>query len=82
MDIIGIVTVIGAAAAVVGTIYAIRSSKGSILRRIDRKEAQIRKIEHALILKYGLNRGFGPIDPLDEKKSRLQNQIAELKRRL
>ena len=82
MDIIGVVTVIGAAAAVVGTIHVIRSSKGSILRRIDRKEAQIRKIEHALVLKYGLNRGLGPLDPLDEKKLKLQNQIIELRRRL
>ena len=39
MDIIGIITIVGAFAAVVGTVYAIRNSKGSILKKIDRKEA-------------------------------------------
>lgn len=82
MDSISIVTIIGSVAAVVGTVYAIRNSKGSLLRRIDRKEDQIRKIEHALVLKYGLYRGKGPMDPLDIKKEKLQNQIAELRRRL
>ena len=52
------------------------------MRRIDRKEEQIRRIDHALVLKYGLNRGFGPMDALDVKKEKLQNQIAELRRRL
>ena len=82
MDIISIVTIIGAVAAVIGTVYAIQNSKGSILRRIDRKEEQIRRINHALVLKYGLNRGFGPMDSLDVKKEKLQNQITELRRRL
>ena len=82
MTVINLITILGAIAAIVGTIYAIRNSKGSILRRIDRKEAQIQRLDNKLCLKYGLHRGFGPIDPLDEKKAKLQNQITELKRRL
>lgn len=82
MEIIDVVTVIGAAAAVIGIVFAIRNSKGNILRRIDRKEFQIRKLEHALVLKYGLNRGLGPLDPLDEKIAKLRNQIMELRRRI
>lgn len=83
MLFIDIVKIIGACAAIIGTCYTISNSKKSILRKIDRKEAQIHKINQELALRYGLNRGGGhPITPLDEKKQRLENQIAELKRLL
>lgn len=84
MDTIGtIAAVFGAIVATISLIYSIRNSKGNILKRIDRKEEQIRKIDHELVLKYGLNgRGIRCITPLDEKKERLQNEITELKRKL
>ena len=83
MLFIDIVKIIGACAAIIGTCYTISNSKKSILRKIDRKEAQVHKINHELSSRYGLDRGpCHPITPLDEKKQKLENQIAELKRML
>lgn len=83
MEIIDIVKIIGAIAAVVGTSYTVWNSKRSILRRIERKEARVRNIDHKLILLYGLNRGScHPITYLDERKDRLNEQISDLKKLL
>ena len=84
MEQIGIIASVIAAFAAIATLwFSVRTSKGNILRRIDRKEQQMREIEHQLTLRYGLNRGSGgPITPLDEKRRRLQKEIIELKRKL
>lgn len=84
MEIIGIIaSVIAAIAAIIALWYTIGASKGSILKRIDRKERQIQEIDNKLVRMYGLNRGRGGfITPLDEKKFKLQAEVAELKRRL
>ena len=84
MELIGIISsVVAAIAAVITLWFAIRNSKGEILKRIEKKENKIRRIEHQLILKYGLNRGRGGfVTPLDEEKSRLQAEIVELRRKL
>ena len=84
MEQIGILaSVIAAVAAIATLCFSVRTSKGNILKRIDRKEQQIREIDHKLNLRYGLNRGSGgPITPLDEKRRRLQEEINELRRKL
>lgn len=84
MELVGIITsIIAAIAAIIALWYTIGASKGSILKRIDRKERQIQDIDNQLVRRYGLNRGSGGfITPLDEKKAKLQAEIAELRRRL
>ena len=80
MIMIAIIKILGAIAAIIGTCYSISNSKRSILKRIKRKEEKVRKIEHELILRYGLNRRSGhPLTHLDIKRDKLNNQIEELK---
>ena len=83
MEFVDIIKIIGACAAIIGTSYSIWNSKRSILRRIDRKESKIQQIDYKQALKYGLDRRpiYG-MDRLDIKKSKLQDQIEELKRYL
>ena len=84
METIGVVaSVVAALAAVITLWITIRNSKGNILKRIDKKEEQIREIDHQLFLRFGLNRGVGGcITPLDMKKRSLQEEVSELKRKL
>ena len=83
MDLIDFIKVVGAFAAVIGTCYSISNSKRTLLRRIDRKQSRIDRIDRLLDQKYGFNRGNGGyLDPLDQKKERLQNEINELRRYL
>lgn len=84
MEEVGIIASMIAAVAAIATLYfSVRTSKGNILKRIDRKEQQIREIDLKLALRHGLNRGTGgPITPHDEKRRRLQEEINELRRKL
>ena len=84
MEIVGIIaSVIAAVAAIIALWYTIGASKGSILKRIDRKERRIQEIDNQLVRMYGINRGSGGfITHLDAKKTKLKAEIAELKRRL
>ena len=83
MNIIDIIMIIGAGAAVIGSWYSITNSKRCIVKKIERKKSQIRRIDHHLLLRFGLDRGYShPITPLDEEKERLQQQIEELSRYL
>ena len=81
---IGIIASVIAAIAAVATLwFSIRSSKGNILKRIEEKKRQIRSIEEAQIRLYGLNGGrVRAMTPMDVKRNRLQNEIAELERKL
>ena len=83
MTFVDIIKIVGACAAIIGTSYSIWNSKRSILRRIDRKESKIQQIDYKLDLKYGLDRGhmYG-MDRLAIRRSKLQDQIEELKRYL
>ena len=84
MEQLGIIaSVIAAVAAIATLCFSVRTSKGSILKRIDRKEEKIREIDHKLNLRYGLDRNpGGPISPLDNKRRKLQEEINELSRNL
>lgn len=85
MGIIGtIAAVVGVIVAIIALVSSTRNSKGNILKRIDGKEEQIRKIDHELMLRYGMNRKrIGVvITPLDKRKSKLQAEIQKLKRQL
>ena len=84
MELIGIISsVVAAISAVITLLFTVRNSKGEIIKRIEKKEKRIRRIEHQLVLKHGLNRGNGGfVTPLDEEKNRLQSEIVELRRKL
>ncbi len=90
MNLSIVIGVIGAIASIIAAIVAyvslrftIRNSKGYILKQIDNKKNQIRKIDIRLVNTYGLNRGqCHPITPLDEQKERLEEEINELQRKL
>ena len=84
METIGIIASLVAAFAAIATLwFSIRTSKGSILRRIDRMEELIHKIDFQQIQMYGINgRRSNVITPLDEKKERLRYKIEELRRKL
>lgn len=78
-----IASVIAAIAAIATFWFSIRSSKGNILKRIEKKKQQIRSIEDAQIRLYGLNGGgVRALTPMDAKRNRLQSEIAELERKL
>lgn len=84
MEKIGIISsVIAAIAALAALWFSVRTSKGSILKRIDKKEAQIRKIDDQLFRMNGLHGRFPRvITPLDERRNKLQAEIDDLKRKL
>ena len=81
---IGIISSVVAAIAALATLwFSVRTSKGSMLKRMDKKEAQIRRIDAQQIRMYGLNGRFpNVITPLDEKRRQLQYEIDKLKRTL
>lgn len=83
MSVVDIIKLIGSIAAIIGTIYAITNSKRFIIRRIERLRRQVGRIDHEIILRYGLNRGTcHPITELDSRRERLNNKINELSRYL
>ena len=89
MTTIELFTVIGACAAVIAAwvgVITVRNTKGSILKRIARKNEQIRLINNEIVNRYGLQHTDGipgyPATPLHLKKQKLQRQIAELESRL
>ena len=84
METIGVIaSVVAALAAVITLVFTVRNNKGNILKRIDKKEEQIRKLDYQLLLRFGINRSsIGPVTPIDKKIGRLQEEISELKRRL
>lgn len=81
MKIVEIITVMGAIAAITGTIFIVRNDKGYIRKRIEHKKEQIRKVNFELREKYG-NRNFSHRTPEDAKKEKLERQIEELEKRL
>lgn len=64
-------------------VFTVKNSKGYLHGQIDKKQAQIKQIEHKEALKYGINGRFPKvITPDDERKERLQNEISEMERKL
>ncbi len=84
MEVITIIGTIAAVVAAVVSILSLRDSKRNIYKRIEKKEGQIKAIEHKLISKYGLHGDTSSrgITSLDAKKEKLQKEIANLKRLL
>jgi len=82
MDSIGtIASVVAAVGTVLSLWYSRRMSKGSIRKRIAKKQRQIGDIDNQLCRKYGLNdNGHGrALTSLDFKKEKLQEEIEDLR---
>ena len=75
-----IASIIAALGTVANFWFSIRNSKGYILKQIERKEEIIRQIDYQLAIRYGLNRSLHEPTPLDEKKSKLLEEIEELRK--
>lgn len=81
---------IGTIAAIIGAITGIatfwvmtRNTKGSIRRRIRRKQEQVHKIDHKIVLRDGIYGRFPRvITPLEQKRDKLIQDIEELHGRL
>lgn len=85
IDILNLIlAAIAAIASIVGIVLGQRNTKGSIRRRIEKKQQQINKIDNLLLRNFGLNdNGYGrPRTSLDEKKKKLMSEIQELEKEL
>lgn len=83
MEEIGtIASVIAAIATIATLIFSIRTSKGYILKKIDRKELQIMRINRTLSIQRRQMEIGVPISPLEKKRDKLENEVNELKRKL
>ena len=84
MDNIGtIASVVAAVGTIMSIWYSRRMSKGSIRRRIAKKERQISDIDNELIRRFGIHRGnCHPITSLDQKKAKLIQEINDLQNEL
>lgn len=87
MDIVVLVcSVIAAVTGVASLIVAIltrKDGKRSLLKQIDKREREISDIDNRLFLRFGSDySGRGPINPLEEKKRKLQSEINYRKRLL
>lgn len=79
-----ILAAIAAVASIITIVQGQRNTKGSIKRRIKKKQHQIHEIENQLYRKFGVNdNGYGrPRTSLDKKKKKLLLEIQELEKEL
>lgn len=63
-------------------IIAIRNSKGNVIKRIERKQAQIHALEQWFYRTHSLNDDMGRHYDIQVKKERLEKEIQELKNRI
>ena len=80
--LLGIVGVIAAVVAAVFGIIDHRSTKGSLLKRIDRIDRRVYEIDQQLGRKYGIQRRLGPLTSLDLEKQKLLEKKEWLQRQL
>ena len=84
-DIGTIASIIAAITGIVGAItgiLAIRNSKGNVIKRIERKQREIREIDNQFARTYGLNANVRMHSPTSSKIDKLQKEIEELKKRI
>lgn len=77
-----IVTIIGAVAAIIAAIYAVRNDKGHIRKSIRKKQKKISDLHNQECRKYGLNRHQNIITPEQLRIKKLNKEIADLEDRL
>ena len=83
MDSIGTITsVIAAILAAIALFYTIRNSKGNVIKRIERKQRKIQDLDNWFARTYGLNDNMRLHYDIQAKKEKLENEIAELRKRI
>ena len=89
MTVIDFFKIMGACAAVIAAFIGYlnyRNSKTCLLRRITRKESQIRYLDQMMVERYGaryvIQKGFFPKTDIERKQEDLKDEIAELRRRM
>ena len=83
MNNIGIIaSVIAALVAIITLFFTIRNSKGNVIKRIERKQQEIHDIENDFYRTYGLNATTRMHYPTQAKIDKLNNEIAELRKRI
>ena len=76
-----IATITGIVAMITG-IITIRNSKGNVIKRIERKQQEIRDLDNQFYRKYGLNANTSMHSPTWVKKRKLEEEIEELRKRI
>lgn len=83
MNEIGIIaSVIAAIAAIITLIFTICNSKGNVIKRIERKQRQIQDLNTQFARTYGLNANMSMHYPTQRKMDKLENDIAELRKKI
>ncbi len=83
MNEIGIIaSVIAAIAAIITLIFTIRNSKGNVIKRIERKQREIRELDNQFVRTYGLNANMRMHYPTQAKKDKLEAEINELRKKI
>ena len=82
MDIATISSVIAVIVCILTLAYTVRNSKGSIIKRIERKERQIRIIEDRFTRTYGVNANIRMHYPTYHKIELLKEDIIELEKKI
>ena len=83
MNEIGIIaSLIAAIAAIITLIFTIRNSKGNVIKRIEKKQRQIQDLNTHFARTYGLNANMSMHYPTQRKMDKLENDIAELRKKI
>lgn len=82
MDIATITSIIAVVVCIITLAYTVRNSKGSIIKRIERKERQIQEIKNQFVRTYGPNANLQMHYPTFHKIDRLKKEIDELRKRI
>ncbi|MDE6556269.1 MAG: hypothetical protein K2K55_04825 [Duncaniella sp.] len=81
--ICSIIAAITGAASLIIAILTRRDSKRNLVKQIEKKDRQINEFDNRLFRQFGASySGRGSINPLEEKKRRLQSEIDYLKKML
>lgn len=83
MNNIGIIaSVIAAVVAIITLFFTIRNSKGNVIKRIERKQRKIQKIDNQFYREFGLNANTSTHYPTLMKKEKLEAEINELRKKI
>ena len=80
--IASIIAAITGIVAMITGIIAIRNSKGYVIKRIEQKQRKIQDIETQFARTYGLNANMSMHYPIQRKKSILEDEIEELRKKI
>ena len=80
--IASIIAAITGIVAMITGIIAIRNSKGNVIKRIERKQRKIQKIDNQFYQEFGLDANTCTHYPTLTKKQKLEEDINELRKKI